>query len=355
MSERTLVEKIVPFIERFVFIKDKQIYRLLALWVIQTHLYKEFEYTGYVFVHSAEPQSGKSRLLEVLDLLVANSSGVLYNPTTAILFRLPEGTQLFDEVDAWTDGGEYLRSVLNGGFHRGSTVKRNEQDKNGKWKPVDFDAYAPRAMAGIGDGILHGTTKDRTFMIPMVRQIDGEQREKFRFRVVKPEADELKLEIHMWPQEHKLRVLNFYDDAQAHLTYLRHLRDRTQDIVEPLAAILETVHEGTKELQDRRRELLEGVNLTRKDGEDLLAALRILQELKEMARLQDPLIANASELAELCCLTPQPTEYEISEVLRRHGFQSHSVRFGDSVRKRYELSHAELADICARLMGGGKR
>lgn len=91
MSKTNLVDSIAAFIERFVFMKDKQVYRLLALWVIQTHLYKEFEYIGYIFAHSPEPESGKSRLLEILDLLVANSSGLLYKPTDAILFRTADG------------------------------------------------------------------------------------------------------------------------------------------------------------------------------------------------------------------------------------------------------------------------
>src|ERR1700675_1453963 len=150
MTATNLVDRIAQFIERFVFIKDKQIYRLLALWVIQTHFYKDFEYTGYIFAHSPEPGSGKSRLLEVLDLLVGKSSGLLYKPTDAILFRTADGvTQLLDEVDSWTNG-DSLRGILNAGFHLGGIVQRNEQQRNGKWKPVSFPVYAPRAMAGIG-------------------------------------------------------------------------------------------------------------------------------------------------------------------------------------------------------------
>ena len=177
MSEANPVEKIARFIKRFVFIKAEQIYLLLAHWVILTYFYKEFEYVGYIFAHSPEPESGKSRLLEVLDLLVANSSGLLYKPTDAILFRTADGmTQLLDEVDAWTNS-EHLRGILNAGFHRGAIVQRNEQQKNGPWKPVSFPVYAPRAMAGIGLGILHGTTKDRTLIIPMVKQTPAERRE----------------------------------------------------------------------------------------------------------------------------------------------------------------------------------
>ena len=348
MSETNLVDWIARFIERFVFIKDKQIYRLLALWVIQTHCYKEFEYTGYIFAHSTEPQSGKSRLLEILDLLVANSSGLLYQPTDAILFRTADGkTQLLDEVDSWMNG-EHLRGVLNAGFRRGGVVERNERQNEGKWKPMRFLVYAPRAMAGIGTGILHGTTKDRTFIIPMVKQTRAERRERLRSQKVRPEAEQVRAEIAAWVTRNCSSIFALCSGEQTALPYLDHLCDRTVDIVEPLAAILECAYRGTAELEARRMELLEAVNLTRKDGGELLADHRILQELLRLASTEDPLVGNASELAAKCKLSPRPTESEVSGTLRRYGFESKSTRLGESVRYRYHMMLSQLADVCAR-------
>jgi hypothetical protein len=348
MNEHNLVESVAAFIERFVFIKDKQIYQLIALWVIQTHFYKEFEYTGYIFAYSPEPQSGKSRLSEILDLLVANSSGLSHNPSDAILFRTADGkTQLLDEVDTWMNG-DFLRGVLNAGFHRGGVVLRNEQQDGGKWNPVSFPVYAPRVMAGIGLKILSDTTRDRTFMIPMLRQSHEERRERFRSRKVKPEAETLKAAIEAWVKANRSRVVELYN-AEKRFSFIDHLRDRTIDIVEPLAAILDASYRSP-ELCARRKELLEAVSLTRKDGEEFLASHRILQELMQISRLQEPLVGNASELASWCALDPQPTEYDIGDVLRRYGFETRSIRMDGTVRKRYELSHAQLTDICARLL-----
>jgi uncharacterized protein DUF3631 len=352
MSEISLVDRIAKFIERFVFIKDKQIYRLLALWVIQTHCYKDFEYTGYLFAHSPEASSGKSRLLEVLDLLVANSSGLLHSPTEAILFRTAdESTQLLDEVDTWTNR-DFLRGILNAGFHRGGVVRRMDEPNGGGWKPVTFNVYGPRAMAGIGLGILHGTTKDRTFIIPMVRQTQAERREKFRSRKVKPEADQLRAEIEQWVKQNCERVAKLYDNAEASFPYLSHLRDRTLDIMEPIAAILEIVYAKMPELEARRMELLEAVSVTRKDGEESLAHHRILRELARLAASEDPLVGNASELAAKCKLDPQPTEYEVAGTLRGYGLESRSIRVGESVRHRYEMRPEQLAEICSRFGWG---
>ena len=136
-------------------------------------MYSDFEYTGYIFACSPEPQSGKSRLLEVLELLVANPSGVLISPSEAILFRTAEGhTQLLDEVDGWTNKDE-LRNVLNAEFHRGATVQRMADSDTG-YEVRSFPVYAPRSLAGIGHTVLHGTTWDRTFVLDMVRQTKPE-------------------------------------------------------------------------------------------------------------------------------------------------------------------------------------
>src|SRR5712671_6770682 len=82
-----LVDRIAAFIERFVFLKEKALYRLLALWIVHTYLIDEFEYTPYLFVHSPERGCGKTCLLSVLDLLIFRSSGITASPTEAVLFR----------------------------------------------------------------------------------------------------------------------------------------------------------------------------------------------------------------------------------------------------------------------------
>jgi hypothetical protein len=305
-----------------------------------------------VFAHSPEPGSGKSRLLEVLDLLVANSSGLLYQPTEAVLFRTANGkTQLLDEIDTWPNG-DFLRGVLNAGFHRSGTVVRNERRQDNKWEPVAFPVYAPRAMAGIGSGILHGTTRDRTFILEMVKQTREERREKFRARKAKPEADQLKGEAEAWVRQNRTCIVTLYDDAEKAFPYLTHLRDRTIDITEPLAAILEVAYDGAPDLADRRLELLEAVALTRKDGEEESADHRILRELLRLSSAEERLVGSASELAARCELDPRPTEYEISQTLRRYHFDSRSIRQGGSPRYRYELTQTQLAEVCERFCCG---
>lgn len=53
--KKTVVDKVADFIEEFVFIRTPAIHRLIALWIVATHMYEQFEFMGYLFAHSPEP------------------------------------------------------------------------------------------------------------------------------------------------------------------------------------------------------------------------------------------------------------------------------------------------------------
>src|SRR5262249_11167058 len=59
VNEANVLNAIASFIRRFVFLPRESHYVLVAAWVISTYLHKEFDFTGYLFAHSPEPQSGK--------------------------------------------------------------------------------------------------------------------------------------------------------------------------------------------------------------------------------------------------------------------------------------------------------
>ena len=346
-AAETVVDRVAHFIERFVFLKTKSTYKLLSLWAMTTHMYADFEYMGYIFACSPEPQSGKSRLLEILDLLIANSSGILISPSEPVLFRTAHGhTQLLDEVDGWTNK-EFLRSVLNAGFHRGAAVKRMQED-NGSYDVGSFNVFAPRALAGIGNRILDATTRDRTFVIEMVRQTRDERREKFRARTVGTEAKLITTEVSTWVGENRHRVAELYERAD--FPYLQEFRDRTIDITEPLAAILEVAYAKRPGLDSARRELVEAIGLTRRDHASLPDDNRILETLAELAKSEDPLIGNATELAALIALRlgEQPENLAISPVLRRYGFETKSIRKDGEAKYRYSLSLSALDELLRR-------
>src|SRR5207244_1991266 len=96
-----LLDDVCRFLRRFVVMSDVQA-DAVALWVAHTHVFDAFGCTPYLAITSPEKRSGKTRLLEVLELLVREPLPTA-NISDAALFRVIEErkpTLLVDEVDS---------------------------------------------------------------------------------------------------------------------------------------------------------------------------------------------------------------------------------------------------------------
>lgn len=355
-TDKTIIDGIIEFLKRFIFFKEESLYTLVALWIVATHLHMEFEYIGYLFFHSVEPQSGKSKALEVISELVFESTGILTSITEAILFRTAYGrTQLLDEVDSLTNM-KSLRSVLNSGFSRKGKAMRSDKIGSGPWEVKEFPVYGPRALSGIGADILEKTTRDRAFMIEMFPQKVEERREQFL--TVEPELSTeitaLKGVIVVWADRMKSRVSELY--RKMNFPYLKNFRDRTMDISNSLAAIMEAAYEGRTGLVQARKDLIKAITITRKEKMDQWARdKQILRALCSLAEKKDPLIGMASELAEQCLAEGEVvSDSDISIVLIKYNFERKSTRLGGKPRYRYIVEMERLSDILARHPSDGE-
>ena len=127
----------------------------LALWTLLTYIYPVWGALPYLSV-GGPLSSGKSRVFETLARIVFRPM-VSANLTAPTLFRsLHEngGTLLLDEAERLKDGspeaGE-LRSILLSGYKAGAPARRLEPTADGKFRPVCFDVFGPKAIAGIGN------------------------------------------------------------------------------------------------------------------------------------------------------------------------------------------------------------
>ena len=75
------------------------------------------------------------------------------------------------------------------------------------------------------------------------------------------EIQELDGEIEAWVAAFGDQVADAYDRSE--FPHLEQFRDRTIDVTQPLAAILEVAYEGDPRLEKVRRELLEAITITR--------------------------------------------------------------------------------------------
>ena len=178
-----LLDKIELFIRRFVVVDEAQA-AAAALWVPHTWAIDAAHATPYLYASSAEPESGKTRMLEVLRELVRNPI-LTMNVSDAALFRTIDSrkpTLFFDEVDAIfspkaRERGhrDDLRSLLNAGYRRGELVLRMGGGNNTTLET--FAVFGPKCLAGLGT--LPPTLASRCIRIELKRRRQDEPVEDF--------------------------------------------------------------------------------------------------------------------------------------------------------------------------------
>ena len=108
-----LLADVADFIRRYVVVTEFQLWTL-ALWIAHTHALEAAECTPYLSVKSAEKQSGKTLLLEILALLVVRA-WFTGRVTAAVLvrkFARDTHTLLLDETDAAFKGDKQYSETL---------------------------------------------------------------------------------------------------------------------------------------------------------------------------------------------------------------------------------------------------
>ena len=268
-----VLDELAGFVRRFVVMSPAQA-DAVALWIVHTHVFGAAAQTPYLAISSAEKRSGKTRLLEVLELLVARP-WLTGRVTAAVLARKVDAeapTLLLDESDAAFKGekeyAEALRGLLNTGHRRGgkSTVCVGQ---GAELSYKDFSTYSAKAIAGIGK--LPDTVADRALPIRLERRAPDEQAERFRRRDAKMEAEPLRHALL------DLAALEYLlEDARPDLP--AELDDRAQDAAEPLLAIAD---HAAGDWPDRARVALVELH----DGREIeneSAGVRLLSDIRSV-------------------------------------------------------------------------
>jgi hypothetical protein len=194
----TITEK---FIKRFCVFPDEHALVAVTLWAAHAHMVDHFYITPRLALLSPEAGSGKTRVLEVLDLLVPESMFCL-SASPAAIFRTLEKRQitlLFDEVDTIfqkrgkEDSNEDLRALLNAGYKRGASIPRCTGPKH---EVQLFKVFAPVALAGLGD--LPETVMTRSIIIRLKKRAPHEPVEPFRSRDLEAPGHAIRAKLAEW-------------------------------------------------------------------------------------------------------------------------------------------------------------
>lgn len=227
-----LVRKTEDFICRYLILPAHAVLPL-ALWALATHCFEVFDAFSYLTLTSPTPRCGKTRLLEVMELIVKDPLRAT-NASEAALFRGIEKfhpTLLLDEAETLSSKGEraeYLRAVVNAGNRRGAHVLRCD----GKPPTLEkFNVYCPKIIAQIGAPPT--TVLDRSIVILMQRRKPGEQIARFLMRIAGPEGTDLQQEAESWCSAHSSRIERAYEEQP-----LDSLTDRDAECWQPLFSVL---------------------------------------------------------------------------------------------------------------------
>ena len=234
-----LLDEVAGFVRRYLVMDDDQL-AAAVLWTSHAHAVDAAQDTPRLHISSPEPESGKSRLLEVLASL-APRARLWVGPSEAVLYRTVEAehpTLFLDEIDTvFSEKGakehEGVRAFLNTGYHRGATVPRCMVEGKGV-RVVEFGTFAPVALAGIGE--LPRTIATRSIPIRLSRSPKGALMAKYRRPLAAAEGAKLRERL----------AAVFCEDVVAELegadaTMPDGLSDRHEDVWAPLLAIADHV------------------------------------------------------------------------------------------------------------------
>jgi Protein of unknown function (DUF3631) len=357
-----LLDALEVFVRRYVVLDEAQA-TATTLWVAHTWAIEAAYATPYLFVNSAEPESGKTRLLEVLHELAREPLSTM-NISDAALFRAIDQrkpTLFLDEVDAIFSkraqergAKDELRSLLNAGYRRGGRVLRMGGGNNTTLQ--EFEVFGAKALAGLGS--LPPTLASRCLRIELKRRRADEPVSDFFPQDVAEEASALRTWLEKWT------ATTIDTLAVARPSRVDGLRDRTNEVWRPLLAIAEEAGEVWAARARRAAHALSGAG----DDEASLGVLLLGDVRAVFEERKVPRIATADLIYALSRFDENPwaewwiddktgdvrsgAARRLAHLLRPFGIRSNiTVRVGEKTAKGYRRE--DFLDAWERFLPSG--
>lgn len=346
-----LLDEVADFLGRFIAYPFPEAQFAHALWIAHCHAIYAWESTPRLAFLSPEPGSGKTRALEITELLVPRPVEAV-NVTPAYLFRKVADeagppTILFDEIDTVfgpkAKDNEEIRGLLNAGHRRGAVAGRCVV-KGKTVETEEIPAYCAVALAGLGD--LPDTILTRSVIIRMRRRAPHEVVEPYRRRVHGPEGEALRDRLAAW-------VASVEDDLKNAWPEMPDgIRDRDADVWEPLLAIADAAGGDWP----RRTRVTAVTLVTHSKAGTPSLGVRLLSDLKTIFANRETLFTeqilerlNQMEEAPWGDLRGKPLDSRgLSRMLSKYGVKPKPVRIGDRVGRGYAA--ADLHDSWSRYL-----
>lgn len=228
-AQPDLVREVEAFISDYATLADPSHVLPIALWIIGTYIFQEFDAYPYITITSATKRSGKTRLSELIGFTCSKPRSFSALSASS-LFRTIEAehpTVIFDEAEQLnSEAQSTLRSVLNTGYRKGQVIPR--VGVGGKVE--EFSVYCPKVFILIGD--VYDTLKDRSIIIRMTR---ADAKERFVYQTAKRQGDILRRSIYHATK----KALDSISQKFLNHKGLSFLMDRDEEIWTPLFVLCE--------------------------------------------------------------------------------------------------------------------
>lgn len=343
-----LLADVEALIRRFIALRDDHQAATVALFVAHTHVFDAAETTPYLAVLSAEKRSGKSRLLELLARLCRRAEHTSGASEAALFQTIQQSrpTLLLDEVDAVfaqsAERTEALRGAINSGNRKAGSVLRGGKDG----QALRYSTFCPKVLAGIENGKLPDTIRDRSIPILMRRKPPGIEVERLLWRDVGADVQGVHDRLLAWASEHEDEL------ARARPNLPAQLDDRSAEGWEPLLAIADLAGAGWPQRAREAAVILAGDF----DDEEQSRGVRLLADLR--AVLVTESMATADLLAALNGIDEAPwsawsdgngiNARNLARLLRPYEVKPRNVRTASGQAKGY--SRDDLLDAWSRYL-----
>jgi hypothetical protein len=332
-----LLDKVYEFLGRFIAYPNRHARVAHVLWIGHAHLMTCWETTPRLAFLSAEAASGKTRALEITELLVP-APVLAVNVSPAYLVRKiasEEGvTLLYDEIDTLfsssrtKEGSEDVRGLLNGGYRRGAIVGRCYM-QGSVAMTEELPSFAPVALAGLGN--LPDTVVSRSIVVRMQRRAPNECVTPYRRRHHAEEGQRLCGWLASWAAAVADRI--GIPDLPGEIA------DRDADCWEPLIAVADAA--GSHWSDTARVSAVELVLLVRGEREES-GGIRLLSDLRKI--LKEAFTPTAAILKALTEEDESPwadvrgkplTDRGLALRLRAYGVKPKTARIGSATPRGY--------------------
>lgn len=244
-----LYNEIKELLHHYIEFQNDALFGLLAAWIMATYFHRLFNAFPFLFFYGKK-QSGKSRMLDLLNLLAFNAIKVkgISVPSMADSIDGVRATFLMDQAEILSQKQNIeILGILADSYTPGGGKRRYVLISNKGRKVIEVETYSPKAFASIKE--IDVDLKDRCIEIIMLRA-----EKEFPY----PEPF-----LPIWPELrdklYRLLLTRWQDVREIYQTAGEGMRQRVRELWRPIDTILILENVPDNERQDIKKAFLESM------------------------------------------------------------------------------------------------